>query len=501
VRLDRPRSFTDQRSCRLRPMPTQTVTNVNDEHAPRGKAQRAAFLYVALDCEHLHASSARYALGGVAEVVIGRAEERSARRSSVGGALRLSLGLPDRWLSSTHALLSPLLGKWILEDAESKNGTFVNGAPIKRVELADGDVVEAGHVFFVFRCVESPTSGASGDSEGARLPSPAPGLRTLVPHLEESFAKLARVAPSDVSVVIHGESGTGKELIARAVHQLSGRPGPFIAVNCGALPPALIESELFGHKKGAFSGATEDRPGLVRAAHRGTLFLDEIGDLPAAAQPAFLRVLQEREVVPVGATHPIGVDVRLVSASHRVLGALVADGKFRADLLARLNGFALDLPPLRRRREEMGLIASDLLARMRSSPARDVRFALHAGRAIMLHDWPLNVRELDKCLGVAVVLAGDGRIEAEHLPEAVRLALDVERDSSAAPDIQAREEERVDRTRPLSAAEERHKVELAALFREHGGNISAVARTLGKARVQIQRWVKRYGLDPESFRT
>jgi DNA-binding NtrC family response regulator len=478
-------------------MPTQTVTHVDDEHAGRAKAARVAFLYVAFDCEHLHASSARHSLAGVYEVVIGRAEQRSARRSSEGGALRLSLGLPDRWLSSSHAYLSRVLGKWILEDATSKNGTFVNGTRITRVELADGDVVECGHVFFVFRCLEA--SGALGDTEAARLPSPASGLRTLVPHLEESFAKLARIAPSDVSVVVHGESGTGKELIARAVHQLSGRPGPFIAVNCGALSPALIESELFGHKKGAFSGATEDRKGWVRAAHRGTLFLDEIGDLPAAAQPAFLRVLQEREVVPVGATQPIAVDVRLVSASHRHLDTLVAEGKFRNDLLARLSGFALDLPALRTRREEIGLIASDLLARMRPESARDVRFALHAGRALMLHDWPLNVRELEKCLGAAVVLAGDGRIEAEHLPDCVQRALDLDGDSCFERDSEA-PEERPDRARPLSAAEERHREELAALFREHAGNISAVARTLGKARVQIQRWVKRYGIDPESFR-
>ena len=388
----------------------------------------------------------------------------------------------------------------MLEDAKSKNGTLVNGVSVTRVELADGDVVETGHVFFVFRGVEALTTGALGDAEATGLASPAPGLRTLVPHLEESFAKLARVAPSGVSVVVHGESGTGKELIARAVHQLSGRPGPFIAVNCGALPPALIESELFGHKKGAFSGATEDRPGLVRAAHRGTLFLDEIGDLPAAAQPAFLRVLQEREVVPVGATQPVHVDVRLVSASHRDLDALVAEGKFRADLLARLSGFALDLPPLRARREEIGLIASDLLTRIRPPPAGDVRLALHAGRALMLHDWPLNVRELEKCLGAAVVLAGDGRIEAEHLPDGVRQALDLDGDSCVEPEVRTPEEERVDRPRQLSAAEERHRDELTALLREHGGNISAVARTLGKARVQIQRWVKRYGLDPESFR-
>jgi DNA-binding NtrC family response regulator len=468
-------------------MPTHTVTHVNDDNARRGKAAPVA-LYVALDCEHLHASSARYALTGVDEVVIGRAEQRSTRRSVERGVPRLSLGLPDRWLSSTHACLSRVLGKWMLEDAKSKNGTFVNGVPVTRVELTDGDVVETGHVFFVFRCAEPLRGSAPADADASSLPSPAPGLRTLVPGLEDSFAKLARVAPSNVSVVVHGESGTGKELVARGVHQLSGRPGSFVAVNCGALPPALIESELFGHKRGAFSGATEERPGLVRAAHRGTLFLDEIGDLPAAAQPAFLRVLQEREVVPVGATQPVRVDVRLVSASHRNLDALVAEGKFRADLLARLSGFTLDLPPLRARREEIGMIASDLLARMQPERSRDLRFALDAGRALMLHDWPLNVRELEKCLASAVAQSAGGSIQGIHLSDAVRASAHPTK--PAAPiEAAALSERDVDR-----------RERLVALLREHDGNISAVARAMGSARAQIHRWLRRYELDPAAFR-
>jgi hypothetical protein len=360
-------------------MPAHTITQVNDEHAQRGKV--AAALYTALDCERVPASSARHALAGIDEVVIGRAEQSASRRCTEHGVHRLFLSLPDRWLSSTHARLTRVLGKWMLEDAGSKNGTFVNGERVTRTELADGDVVEAGHVFFVFRNAEAVSRDAPGDVDATVLPSSPLGLRTLVPSLAEKFAMLARIGASDVSVIVHGESGTGKELVARGVHQLSGRTGTFVAVNCGALPAALVEGEIFGHKKGAFSGAIEDRPGLVRAAHRGTLFLDEIGDLPLSAQPAFLRVLQEREVVPVGATQSSRVDVRFVCATHRNLEVLVAEGKFRADLLARLSGFTLDLPPLRDRREEIGMIAADLLARMHPQRASSVRFSLEARRA------------------------------------------------------------------------------------------------------------------------
>jgi transcriptional regulator with GAF, ATPase, and Fis domain len=322
-----------------------------------------------------------------------------------------------------------------------------------------------------------------------------------VPHLAEDFGRLAQMARSGVSVLVYGETGTGKELVARAVHQLSGRSGPFVAVNCGALPKTLVESELFGHKKGAFSGATEDRLGLLRSAHRGTLLLDEIGDLPPSAQPALLRVLQEREVVPVGASQPVSIDVRLVAATHRELGVLVDDGAFRADLLARLSGFTLTLPSLRARREEIGLLVADLLERVDAESARDVRFTLDAARALLLYDWPLNVRELEKCLGAAVVLAGKGAIKPAHLPDAVRLGLA----RHPAPPTDSSDSGRVDderppAVRPLSNAEVRHRDELSALLREHGGNISAVARVLGKARVQVQRWVKRYQLDPESFR-
>jgi len=287
---------------------------------------------------------------------------------------------------------------------------------------------------------------------------------------------------SPVSVVLHGESGTGKEVVARAIHELSGRAGAFVAVNCGALPDTLVESELYGHKKGAFSGALEDRPGLVRSADRGTLFLDEIGDLPLPAQAAFLRVLQEREVMPVGATRPVPVDFRLVAATHRNLEALADKGDFRPDLLARISGFTVTLPPLRARREDLGLLVGALLRRLAPEKAAQVTLACDAARALCRHAWPLNIRELQQCLSVSAALSPRGVIEAEHLPIA-----------SAAASRPAVAERELDDPEALRKT-------LVALLEQHRGNISYVARDLGKARMQIHRWMRRFNLDPDAFR-
>src|SRR5690606_9536217 len=225
-------------------------------------------------------------------------------------------------------------------------------------------LVTLGYTLFLFRAALSVTGGVpEWVDAGAREPA-APGMATLLPQLERELDRLARVAPSDVTVMVRGETGTGKEILARAVHALSGRSGEMVAINCGALTDTLVESERFGHRKGAFSGATEDAPGLIRMSHGGTLLLDEIGDRPPASQAAFLRVLQEREVMAVGGTRPVPVDLRVVSATHRDLEALVAQGRFRADLLARVSGFRIDLPPLRERREDLGLLIGALLRKL-----------------------------------------------------------------------------------------------------------------------------------------
>src|SRR5260370_34746266 len=324
-------------------------------------------------------------------------------------------------MSSSHAELRRAGEDWTLQDVGSKNGTFVNGHYCESVAaLRDGDLIELGHTFFIFREAISTSDGSPRSLDSGELQPMAAALATLVPKLGEQFAKLEAIAPSPVSVVIHGESGTGKELVAHAIHKLSRRPGALVAVNCAALPQTLVESELFGYRKGAFSGATEDRTGLIRSADQGTLFLDEIGDLPASAQAVFLRVLQESEVVPLGATRPVKVDIRVLAATHRDLEALVGENRFRADLLARIAGFTLSLPTLRERREDLVLLFGTLLRRHFSNRAERVSFSSEAARAMLLYDCPLNVRYLEKCLTAAVVLPQFGTREEAHFPAPVR---------------------------------------------------------------------------------
>jgi transcriptional regulator with PAS, ATPase and Fis domain len=264
-----------------------------------------------------------------------------------------------------------------------------------------------------------------------------------------------------------------------------------VAVNSAALPDTLFESELFGYRKGAFSGAQEDRPGLVRTADRGTFFLDEIGDLSADLQAALLRVLQESEVLAVGATRPVAVDLRVIAATHRDLEAMVARGEFRSDLLSRLAGFTLFIPTLRDRREDLGLLIAALLRRQLGERAAAVSFNLPAARALFRHGWPLNVRELEKALEVAGALAADGRIALEHLPAQLQRA------AAEQPASEAKAEEP---PADLSKIDQKRREELMALLKDHQGNVTAVAKALGKARAQVQRWLKRFGIEATRYR-
>jgi DNA-binding NtrC family response regulator len=373
--------------------------------------------------------------------------------------------------------LTRVLSRWVVEDNGSKNGTFVNGAPVRRAVLKDGDAIEAGHTFFLYRQDVAADGADAKDKSSAD--SEAVGLATLSPILAGQFSALAQVARSEVSVLIQGETGTGKEVVARAVHSLSRRSGPFVAINCGAIPEALVESELFGFKRGAFSGATQDRTGLIRSAERGTLFLDEIGDLPLTSQAKFLRVLQEKQVTPVGSTRPIQVDVRICAATHRALDRLLGQS-FREDLFARLGGLKLELLPLRERREDLGLLLASLISRIAPGSVEKVSLRRKAARALFFYRWPLNIRELEKCLETALVLARGEPIDLAHLPQSLR-----------APPLRGRGELQD----PIAKRET-----LLALLGEHRGNLSAIARELGKDRVQIRRWLRHHRLDPASFR-
>jgi DNA-binding NtrC family response regulator len=241
--------------------------------------------------------------------------------------------------------------------------------------------------------------------------------------MAELIELVRQVADSDATVLVIGETGTGKELVARAIHQISPRgTGPFVPVNCAALAEGLLESELFGHVRGAFTGATRDKEGLFAAANGGTLFLDEIGDMSLRLQQRLLRVLQEREATPVGATRPQRVDVRVVAATHRDLREEMEGGRFREDLFYRLNVFPIRVPPLRERAPDVPLLVQYALLRLaeRSSGAVPPALSLPAMRALRRHDWPGNVRELIAAVESAAIRAGTGEIGLEHLPSEIR---------------------------------------------------------------------------------
>jgi transcriptional regulator of acetoin/glycerol metabolism len=431
-------------------------------------------LFVVLECDRPLAGGERYSLQGVDDVTIGRGSERRVHHDvSNAGRTTLVLQLPSSRLSSSHARIFRDGDRWTIEDVASRNGTYVNLRQITRETLRDGDVIELGHVLLRFRILATPHAMPAEPIEPARR---LLGFHTLLPDHALHLRELALVARSPLSILLLGETGTGKEVIARSVHELSLRPGPFIAVNCGALSGSLLDAQLFGHVRGSFTGAVRDEPGFVRASDRGTLFLDEIGDLPGPAQAALLRVLQEHEVVPVGGTRPVKVDLRVIAATHRPLDLLAARGDFRTDLYARLSGHIHWLAPLRERREDLGVIVADLLPHVAHAGAPP-QFGGDAGRELITNPWPLNIRQLQQSLMRAVALTENGLIQAHHL---------------------------VSSSRPLDALldpDERERADqLRALLEQHRGNVSKVARSLGCSRMQVHRWMQRYTLDPDSFR-
>jgi transcriptional regulator of acetoin/glycerol metabolism len=463
------------------------VTDATLSQGPRAANQdraRRTHLYLVLEGGRPMANGLRLCLDGISEVRLGRGEARSFSRQQDTSGKFAELAVPDGWMSSKHARLVRAVGQWMLEDLGAKNGTWHGGERITQgVPLSDGARFVVGRSLFLFRSSEPTPEDAPLDADGARLSALHPALRTLNPGLAVELSRLLQIAPTDVPVLLLGESGTGKELAARAIHTLSKRSGAFIAVNAAALPRTLLESQLFGHKRGAFTGADDDREGLLRASHQGTFFLDEVGDLPLEAQPAFLRALQEREVTPVGAARPVSVDFRLVSATHEKLSGLAESGRFRPDLLSRLKGFELRLPPLRERPEDLGLIVAALLEKAlggRPAPA----FSVEVVEALSRWHWPLNVRELEQVLTTALALAAGKTVELEHLPAELREAPKAGEKKAA----------------PLTAEDEERKTRLQALMEQHAGNVSAVAREMGTARMQIQRWIKRYGLAAGNYR-
>jgi transcriptional regulator of acetoin/glycerol metabolism len=465
-------------------MDPKTVTAQSERVHVSDSLQPA--LVLVLDRARPTTGGARYSLVNVDSVRIGRGKTRRAERVVEVERRTLRIDLPDERVSSLHARIERHAGEWRLTDCDSTNGSRVNRREVQTTTLKDGDVIEIGQTLLRYRAQLPTPVDAPGDLDGSDLCGFPAALGTLLPRLARDLEMVARVAQSEVSILLLGETGTGKEVLARAIHAESKRPGPFVAVNCGALPATLVESLLFGHKRGAFSGATQDEPGLVRAAQGGTLFLDELGDLSASAQAAVLRVLQEHEVTPVGATRPVPTDARVVAATHRPLDALVESGGFRQDLLARVAGFTYALPPLRERMDDLGLLVATLLQKSGAKRATSTSLSSDAVHAILDHPWPLNVRELEQRLKTAVVLAAGERIEVAH----VWKDGPPDRRKSSSPAT----------TDALSSEDAALRAELVTQLTEHRGNVTRVGEAMGKARTQIQRWVRRFEIDVSGFR-
>jgi DNA-binding NtrC family response regulator len=424
--------------------------------------------------------------------------------TTIGRESDNDLAIPEPAVSRYHAVVERRDdGCWLI-DKGSTNGTVVNGLRTHGTRLAPHDIVRIGDA--VFRYADRGVLGYSayrldGTVIGAMRPVRHSLKTALVGgyQIDALLERVEKVARTTLACVIHGESGTGKELLARTLHDSSDRRGPFQAINCAALPANLIESELFGYRKGAFTGASQDKQGLVRAAHLGTLFLDEIGDMPLEAQAKLLRVLQEREVLPIGATQPDRVDVRVVCATHRDLEAEVASGRFRGDLLARLREFSVRIPPLRERREDLRPLVLHFLRRTERA---DAQVTLPFMLGLAQHAWPYNVRELESAVKLSVALAAGGDIDVRHLPETVQQGLRQPglRGTSGPPTPPAATEPDR-RPAPVSRGGAPTEPELRAILARHRGNIAAVGRELGKERMQVHRWLKRYGIDINGYRS
>jgi DNA-binding NtrC family response regulator len=391
--------------------------------------------------------------------------------------------LPGQDVSRRHAETARAGPLSVLRDLGSRNGTWVNGQRIEERPLGPKDVVRIGEWV-----------GLVEEVHGDRNPSDLQEIAERWfggPTLARAVDPARRIAATDLPVIVQGETGTGKEGLARAVHTWSQRKGAFVAVNCAAIPAAMAEGELFGYRKGAFTGAERANPGFFRAADGGTLFLDEILELPAAIQAKLLRVLEQREVQPLGEAQPVAVDVRVVCATQEPLARAVTEKRFRADLLARLDGLTVVLPPLRERREDIAPLFLRFIRDDRAGPPFAVDPKLV--EALLLYDWPLNVRELVLLHRRLVALhAAEPMLKKSMLPERMAAALPLAATPvRVAPPTTGRS--------PTS--DEIAFDQLVTALRAAHGNVSQAAVGLGITRARAYRLLEaRPGFDVGSLR-
>ena len=383
-----------------------------------------------------------------------------------------SLVLTDPTVSRRHASVEETSNGYVLRDLDSTNGTFLDGVRVREGYIQAGSHIRLGQTEMVFSPLEERIENlrSSSDHFGDLIGSSTP--------MREVFGILERVAPTDITVLIQGETGTGKELAARAIHHSSRRAaGPFVVFDCGAVAPNLIESELFGHEKGAFTDAVKSRQGAIELADNGTLFLDEIGELAASLQPKLLRALDQREVKRVGAEQSIKVNVRVVAATNRDLEKEVQGGRFREDLFYRLSAVSVLLPSLRKHNEDIELIAKHLLVGISTEVGKKLTgLSPEAAAALTAYPWPGNVRELRNVLGRAAALSDGNRIEAR--------------------DLFLLQGKKATTLEGLSGKtlEEVEKAAIHATLKSVSGNKTEAAKVLGIAYSTLYEKMKKYGM-------
>ena len=451
-------------------------TLATEHSGPRGGRERRRYLAV-----FEPASSRVVPLPESGEVFVGRGDE-------VGVRLR------DAKVSRKHVSLAVEPERVVLTDLGSQNGTFVNGQRVHGQRmLASGDSIELGHTCLVLHTdgsepanTAAPTAREAIDLDGAEVIVADSSMLAL-------YALIRRLAPVSLPVLIHGETGTGKELAARALHHFSPRrTARFVAINCAALPEALIESELFGHRRGAFTGATHDKTGLLESASGGSVFLDEIGELPLGTQAKLLRALDTGCVAPVGAVDEHAIDVRVIAATHKNLEHEVGAGRFRQDLYYRLAGATLWLPPLRDRPGELRLIADGMLSRARTRLGLPpLSLSEPARRALAAHPWPGNVRELGNVVEFLAATHDGPVIDAEAVAARLRSTAPAAAVAAptATPDASAAGFRPLDDE--LRDLEQKRIVEALAAA---GGNQTRAAELIGMPLRTFVTKLERYGL-------
>ena len=391
--------------------------------------------------------------------------------------------IQDQRISRAHVRLTLKDGRsCVAEDLGSRNGLRLRRVQVAKATLQSGDVFRIGDTLLLFE-VNEMLEELQGPDHSSLIGCSGAFMKVL--------GSMRSVASSSLRVLIDGETGVGKEVFSRELHLLSGRSGPLVPVNCGSIPVHLAEAELFGYRKGAFTGAVRDSTGLYRAADGGTLFLDEVGELPLEQQVKLLRVLETGRVRPVGESKSYPVNVRVACATNRDLKEAVEVGEFRGDLLSRLAEWTITIPPLRERVADILPLFHHFLER----EGGDRKIEVDAAEAMVCYSWPYNVRELERQAKVISLVLGPGLPVAlqDLAPEIIEIPKPEQSRPAASRSLS-------EPTRKLPPSPTPTTDELRELLQRYDGNLSRVARHLGKKRVQIYRWLSRFGIDANEFR-